>query len=88
MQSSSMPCILICCNQNGQFERRYAAGGYDSSNFLNSVERYDPSVDKWELVAPMNVKRSRIALVTCNSMLYAIGGIVRNLSFSLSLSLL
>jgi len=43
-------------------------------NFLNTVERYDPIKESWEFVAPMNVKRSRMALVTCNSKLYAIGG--------------
>ncbi len=43
-------------------------------NFLNTVERYDPVKESWEFVAPMNVKRSRMALVTCNSKLYAIGG--------------
>jgi N-acetylneuraminic acid mutarotase len=43
-------------------------------NFLSSVEVYNPEVDKWEFVASMNTKRSRMALVTCNGRLYAFGG--------------
>jgi hypothetical protein len=50
---------------SGLNQRLYAAGGYDSVNFLSSVEAYDPVSDKWEMVASMNVKRSRMALVTC-----------------------
>lgn len=64
-------CRLGLAGLNGKL---YAAGGYDSLNFLNSVEKYDPIEDKWEFVASMNVKRSRMALITCNSRLYAIGG--------------
>lgn len=64
-------CRLGLAGLNGKL---YAAGGYDSLNFLNSVERYDPIEDKWEFVASMNIKRSRMALITCNSRLYAIGG--------------
>ena len=52
----------------------------DSINFLNTVECYNLSDDKWNYVAPMNIKRSRMGLVTCNSKLYAIGGYV-NLYF-------
>jgi hypothetical protein len=64
-------CRLGLSGLNGKL---YAAGGYDSLNFLSSVERYDPVEDKWDYVSPMIVKRSRMALVTCNSRLYAIGG--------------
>ena len=42
----------------------FIQGGYDSMNFLNTVERYDPIKETWDYVAPMNVKRSRMALVT------------------------
>lgn len=64
-------CRLGLSGLNGKL---YAAGGYDSAQFLSSVERYDPIKNEWEYVASMNVKRSRMALVTCNTKLYAIGG--------------
>lgn len=35
----------------------YAAGGAESWNCLNSVERYNPENNTWTLVAPMNVAR-------------------------------
>ena len=52
----------------------YAAGGYDGNVFLKTVECYDPGTDTWTLMAPMNVKRSRVALVANCGKLYAIGG--------------
>ena len=52
----------------------YAAGGYDGSLFLKSVECYDPQTDRWTYVAPMNIRRSRVALVSDAGRLYAIGG--------------
>lgn len=35
---------------------------------------YDPNKDQWKLVAPMNVKRSRVALSANMGKLWAIGG--------------
>lgn len=35
----------------------YVAGGAESWNCLNSVERYNPENNTWTLVAPMNVAR-------------------------------
>lgn len=42
--------------------------------FICSVEEYDPQKDEWRLVAPMNVKRSRVALCANMGKLWAIGG--------------
>ncbi len=47
---------------------------YDGSIFLRTVEAYDPVINKWTYVAPMNVKRSRVALVANCGKLFAIGG--------------
>lgn len=44
------------------------------SSFLRSVEVYDPNTDEWKTIAPMNVKRSRVALTANMGKLYAIGG--------------
>lgn len=38
------------------------------------MEEYDPVKDEWRLVAPMNVKRSRVALCANMGKLWAIGG--------------
>lgn len=35
----------------------YVAGGAESWNCLNSVERYNPENNTWTLIAPMNVAR-------------------------------
>jgi kelch-like protein 18 len=48
----------------------YACGGYDGSSFLKSVECYDPNSDSWKIIAPMNVKRSRVALTANMGKLY------------------
>lgn len=52
----------------------YAAGGYDGSVFLNSVESYDPMTNVWTNVCSMQVRRSRVAMVATYGKLYAIGG--------------
>ena len=67
----SKRCRLGVASLNGKL---YACGGYDGSVFLKTVETYDPVINKWTLVAPMNVKRSRVALVANCGKLYAIGG--------------
>jgi kelch-like protein 18 len=54
--------------------RIYSAGGYDGAQFLKTVEWYDPDQRAWQYVAPMNVRRSRVALVADAGRLYAIGG--------------
>ena len=28
----------------------YAISGYDGDHYLNSIERYDPGKDKWEMI--------------------------------------
>lgn len=48
--------------------------GYDGNSFLRSCEVYNPNKDSWETVAPMNVKRSRVALAANMGKLWAIGG--------------
>lgn len=55
----------------------YAIGGYGGNanqNCLNSVERFDPLLNKWEEVAPMNEGRRALAAVTMGNFIYAIGG--------------
>lgn len=52
----------------------YVAGGYDGSNQLKSVERYDTESNKWEYVASISVARSALTLCMLAGQLYAIGG--------------
>ena len=49
-------------------------GGYDGSVFLRSVECYDAKTCQWTEVAPMSVKRSRVAVAATHGKLFAIGG--------------
>ena len=67
----SKRCRLGVAALNGKL---YAAGGYDGSVFLKTVECYDPVKNEWKSVKSMNVKRSRVALVATYGKLYAIGG--------------
>ena len=68
---TSKRCRLGVASLNGKL---YAAGGYDGSVFLKSVECYDPTTKVWSAVKDMNVKRSRVALVSTYGKIYAIGG--------------
>ena len=41
---------------------------------MNSVEYYDPSIDKWSFVSPMSLNRHAFSLVQMDGWLYAVGG--------------
>ncbi|EPB79616.1 kelch repeat protein [Ancylostoma ceylanicum] len=46
---------------------------------LNSVECFDPAVNRWFSVAPMKVVRSGLSAVAYDNAIYAIAGYVKNL---------
>ena len=52
----------------------YAVGGYDGSNDLASVERYDPANNTWSACAAMSTKRSNFDVAVLVGHLYAVGG--------------
>lgn len=59
-------------SENGKI---YIAGGKNGSNYLNTVEAYDPSNDTWEQKTPMSQNRSGFRMVEAdNGKIYAIGG--------------
>jgi len=49
-------------------------GGFDGSVRHMSMERYDPTIDQWTLLASMSTGREGAGLVVANDMLYCIGG--------------
>ena len=42
----------------------YAMGGYDGSQRLDLVEKYDPATDQWSTVTCMGVRRDGLAAST------------------------
>ena len=52
----------------------YAAGGNDGNTSLQTVEKYDPHINKWVGVAPMAKRRAGVGLAALNGYLYAAGG--------------
>ncbi|KAE8745484.1 hypothetical protein FOCC_FOCC007864 [Frankliniella occidentalis] len=75
----SRRCRLGVATLNGKI---YVCGGYDGSVFLQTVEMFDPATNEWKFVAPMNVMRSRVALVANMGKLWAIGGYDGNSNLS------
>ena len=51
----------------------YAMGGNDGATSLESCERYDPHLNKWILIAPMNKRRAGAGVAELNGKLYMIG---------------
>ncbi|XP_076072737.1 kelch-like protein 24 [Mytilus galloprovincialis] len=51
-----------------------AGGEYPDGSANKSVMRYDPCLDVWTEVAPMNIARSELGLVMLDGFMYAIGG--------------
>jgi len=59
-------CVMIlvdCCgtifvdNVRAVSDKLYAVGGYDGQERLNTVEVFDPVINRWKLVKPMLCKR-------------------------------
>ena len=51
----------------------YAVGGFDGTHQLTSVERYDPSRNCWEEVAPLLKARSGVGVAVIDDKLFALG---------------
>lgn len=49
-------------------------GGYNGRNRMDSVERYDPDKNQWELVTPMQKQRSDASAATIHDKIYIVGG--------------
>ena len=50
-------------------------GGYNrAAGYLSSVEMYDPLIDIWTSITPMNERRSYLGAVQVAGSVYAIGG--------------
>ena len=52
----------------------YAVGGFDSSNYQATVERWDPRTSSWSSVPSMSSRRSSCGVTAMDGMLYCIGG--------------
>lgn len=51
----------------------YVVGGYNGSQQLDTVERYDPETDKWHFCQQMSIARSALSLAVIDRKVYAIG---------------
>jgi len=52
----------------------YVCGGFDGSVRHTSMERYDPTIDQWTMLASMSTGREGAGLVVANDQLYCVGG--------------
>ena len=48
-------------------------GGYDGTNQLNTVERYDVETDTWTFAASMRHRRSALGVTTLHGRIYVLG---------------
>ena len=52
----------------------YVTGGFNGQVYLNSVELYDTTCDRWTEVEPMNTKRAYSSPVLFGNNIYILGG--------------
>lgn len=52
----------------------YVMGGYDGTNQLNTVERYDVETDSWSYTASMRHRRSALGVTAHHQRIYVLGG--------------
>jgi len=50
------------------------AGGYNEMSKLNTIELYEPSLNKWSSFEPLNERKNSLALIAAHEKLFAIGG--------------
>ncbi len=50
------------------------AGGYDRGECLRLGEEYEPSLNSWRCLAPMQQERGRFDAVVCDGRIFALGG--------------
>ena len=51
----------------------YALGGYNGQTTVNTVERYNPRTQEWNMITEMNTARSMLGVASLNGQLYAVG---------------
>lgn len=67
-----MYCLFflgVCALGNSIF----VMGGYDGTNQLNTVERYDMETDTWSLAASMRHRRSALGGTALLGRIYVLG---------------
>merc|ERR1719419_2160589 len=52
----------------------FVMGGYDGTNQLNTVERYDVETDTWSFAASMRHRRSALGVTALHGRIYVLGG--------------
>ncbi|MBM3331547.1 hypothetical protein FJY68_06800 [candidate division WOR-3 bacterium] len=69
------------------FDRKiYLMGGTDGNTDLSRVDRFDPSTNTWDTVAPLPWPRSSLAGCEYEGRIYAIGGYSMTLGFQKSVA--
>lgn len=61
----------------------YAMGGYNGRIRMNSVERYDPDANQWELISPMLRQRSDASAASLQDKVSILYSLCSILSFPL-----
>lgn len=51
----------------------YAVGGNDGISSLDKCEKYDPLLNKWTFIAPMNRHRAGAGVAELDGYLYVVG---------------
>ncbi|CAK6964753.1 kelch-like protein 20 [Scomber scombrus] len=60
---------------SGEYSTLYLAGGeFPDGSASREMWRYDPCLDSWMEMAPMNVARSELGLVMLDGFVFAVGG--------------
>jgi len=54
--------------------RLYVCGGFDGVSSLNIVECYQPDLDRWTIITPMQKHRSAGGVVAFDGYIYILGG--------------
>lgn len=66
---------LDVCITQITFAHRFAIGGHDGEQHLDSAECFDAETNAWAPVASMSIRRRGIAVGSLEGAVYAVGGL-------------
>ena len=62
---------MLCCDISYHI---FFPGGHDGLDYLRTVERFDPALSEWVVVAPLPSPRTGLGVIVLRNHVFSVGG--------------